>query len=194
MITIILAFTTLVGVFLLFRIERVTDILIGDGKSVLDRQKEGLDGKNPNEPIVGRKYWARLRDAIYRKNIYGIEEGIRRISIREIKIHENPGTTGYSRHALKKFLKTKKMLLTLKFLLVSVFLMSLLTILVNLIVNGKLISLNLISDCTMWVLNILQIIFVILYFCLIIFSVIYSLYFRTPHELEKIKECRSLKI
>jgi len=41
MISIILTFTGLTGIFLFFRIERVTEILLGDGKSTLKRQEEG---------------------------------------------------------------------------------------------------------------------------------------------------------
>ncbi|MCK4760731.1 MAG: hypothetical protein KAW12_00930 [Candidatus Aminicenantes bacterium] len=116
MISIILTFTGLTGVFLFFKIEKVTQILLGDGQSVLDRERNGQ--------LLEKKYWKRLRDAISRKNIYGVYEGLLRITIKEIETIKKPKETGYSKRVLKFFEKTKKILCCLKFFLSIIVILS----------------------------------------------------------------------
>jgi len=193
MITIIIALTGLTGVILFFRIERVTDILIGDGKSVIKRQKEGIADKSLNEPVIDSKYIKRLRDAIYRKNIYGIEEGIRRISRKEIESKETPNEKGYSKHALPKFLKTKRILNRLKFLLVFIILLSIVCVLIHLFNTPNLTDIKF-SVCIKCIMDIGLWSFTIIFFISIVYAVLFSIYFKTPHEKEKIEECKNLLV
>ena len=125
MIPIILAFTTFTGVFIFFKIGQVTDLMIGDGNSILERQREGMvrlqkvmdDNANlpepekdkeilarrVSEPVVAQQYQNRLRDAVWRKDIYGIEEILRLISRREKELRTHPIATGYTKQALPFF-------------------------------------------------------------------------------------------
>lgn len=196
--TIVLAFTTLIGVIIFFRIEKVIDILIGDGIATLERQNEGKtpkdEGEENGEPVIKKVHMDQLRDAIYRKNIYGIEVGLRRISIQEIKNVDTPNSTGYSKHALPKYLKTKQILSYLKLLLVTLIGNSMIIVGLNAIIELHKIKTWLLSDCCYCILNSLRDILVGVFFVIVIIAVWYSIYFKTPHESERSKLCKSLKL
>jgi len=173
MIAVILTFTGLTGIFLFFRIDRVTEILLGDGNSALKRQEEGRERRRKYfytiEPLIAMKYWRRLRDAIWRKNIYGIEEGLRRIAILEKKPGKHLGSNSYSRRVLQYFIKTRIILNCLKLLLLLSFLISICCILCFRIDYLKLYRTA-------------SIIYFISFTILVVFC---SILYKTPHEKNK---------
>jgi hypothetical protein len=89
---------TLSGLFAIFtfqRINSIREIIIGDGKSHLRRETEDFRNKRykkinkeikkiDKRNLLGLK---RLKDAIDRKNLYGIKEAIYKCDYREIKAH-----------------------------------------------------------------------------------------------------------
>ena len=102
---IVLILASAVGVFLFFRVEKLTDVLIGEGKIQLVRQRAlNKQVKNKNysgsrkSVVIDKLYRDRLRDAILRKSIYEIEEIIIRIAIQESYTIENTNPYGYRRN------------------------------------------------------------------------------------------------
>ncbi|WP_138429070.1 hypothetical protein [Fodinibius saliphilus] len=107
-------FIALVSVYAFFRLEKIKDLLIGQGKAVFKSQTEIKNGKIespqlpelPEIPELCDKYYRRLRGSIDRNNIYGVEEGLIRIAIKETKTN-NKTIHGYCKHILPKFIETK---------------------------------------------------------------------------------------
>lgn len=171
MITIIIALLSLTGVIVFFRIDQVTEILIGDGKSILERQNE-----IPLEPIDKN----RLRDAVFRRNIFGVEEGILKTCKKEKEIRDKLNPTGPSNYVLFTFMETKRFLGSLKlFLVIDISLMLILGIYMFL-VEQKFIT----SEMNKYV--------GILYYAFILYINIYTIFKKTPHEKNKIEECKKL--
>lgn len=124
-------FIALVSVYAFFRLEKIKDLLIGQGMAVFKSQTEIKKGeiedpqllKLPDIPELCDIYFRRLRDSIDRKNIYGIEEGLIRIAIKEIKTNSKT-VRGYCKNILPKFIETKryqKCIKCLSMLVISLF-------------------------------------------------------------------------
>ena len=104
-ISIILA--SVICVFLFLGIERIKDVLVGYGQAALERKEETINLFCLN----------RLRDAICRKDIYGIEEIFLRSIIKELLTRKYPSPTGYFFKSFPSFRKYKKYLNGLKIML-----------------------------------------------------------------------------
>ncbi|MFO7924080.1 MAG: hypothetical protein R6U58_10355, partial [Bacteroidales bacterium] len=80
----------------------------------LEREKKKKLKELPEQEKIKKagkvKYLLRLRDAIDRKNIYGIEEALIRFSEIDRVKNNGGGETGYFKHVLPKYLKTKRYL------------------------------------------------------------------------------------
>ncbi|MCB2195031.1 MAG: hypothetical protein KQH79_04185 [Bacteroidetes bacterium] len=207
---IIAALTGLFAIFVFQRINQIRDIIIGDGKSHLRREK--IDHKEKRyrkinsliekENKFGLK---RLEDAIDRKNLYGIKEAIYKCDYRELKgsnfflqnriegnreeydltymkgaVHVK--NTGYFHNVRPRFDKSLKQLLSLKKILLGSILFLFLLIL---FIFYALFDYNLFS-CSKTILF-----YSTLFLTLLIITVIVylSLFRKMPHEKEKRKEC-----
>jgi len=116
-------FIALVSVYAFFRLEKIKDLLIGQGKAVFKSQTEIKQGEIkspqllelPDIPELSEKYFRRLRGSIDRNNIYGVEEGLIWIAIKEIET-DSKTDHGYFNHILPKFIETKKYQKCIKYL------------------------------------------------------------------------------
>jgi glycosyltransferase involved in cell wall biosynthesis len=111
---VILAFSSVICIFLFFFLERIKDILIGYGQSALERKEKDLN----------QFYLNRLRDAIFKKDIYGVEEAFLRITLKELLTRKFIPLTGYVKKSFPIFKKHKRYLNGLKILLLVVILFS----------------------------------------------------------------------
>jgi hypothetical protein len=212
MILIILAFTTFTGVFIFFKIGQVNDLLLGDGMTILERQREGWEilerkkqkrdnlkesksdadlRKEIYEPIVDQMYVQRLRDAVFRKDIYGIEEILRRICSLEktrAKLNEN----GYIKQAFPFFIETQKILKRLKFLLIIIVILSLLSCLLNLLCSNNSYYFNSLSSFGQIIFYSINVVMTTLFFTIVVSSIRYSIYKKTPREQQKYDICKKM--
>ncbi|NOQ27097.1 MAG: glycosyltransferase [Bacteroidales bacterium] len=166
MITISLTLASVIGVFLFFGIGRIKDILIGYGQSRLER-----GGFNPF-------YCDRLRDDIYRKNIYGIEEALLRRSIKELLSNIKPSPTSTLKMHLSIFKKHKTDLNILKSLLLVIIIYVIVITIYEQYLNENFKCAN---------------IFILFFFDLIIiFSIWYSIFKTDGIEKQKKGVCKDL--
>ncbi|MGA2406467.1 MAG: hypothetical protein ABSF81_06930 [Bacteroidales bacterium] len=214
MIAIILAFTTFTGVFIFFKIGQVNDLLIGDGNAILERQRQGMiklkkvkedNAKLPDpekdehilarkvlEPVVAQQFQDRLRDAVWRKDIYGIEEILRLIVKREKELRTHPIPTGYTKQALPFFLETQQILKRLKFLLILIVILSLVSCLLNLLCSTNSYYFNNLSSAGQIIIYSINVVTTSLFFAVVVSSVRYSIYKKTPREQQKYDICKKM--
>jgi len=121
------AISALLAIFTQFRINEITNFLIGDGNATYVRLKD----KEPGYDILGgdhEKLLSRLRDSISRKSILGILEVITILAEKQIKT--GPRDLNYLE---KRFKERKQLIETLKTLTKRSILFAFITILISLI-------------------------------------------------------------
>ncbi|MCF8302364.1 MAG: hypothetical protein K9I94_03735 [Bacteroidales bacterium] len=203
--------TTLISVFFFFKIQVLKEILIGDGQSLHTRQQERLKEKEEEEKkngkvekgekktndrcedykpvLITNKYRKRLRDAIFRKNIYGVEEGIINIRDCEIKKGLNDKTI-VRNHVYPKFLGTKKIFETLVISFAVSTTLAFIGIFINLFILLLDVDINEITSCYHCIIGYVNPTLLVLYILSIFWIILYSIFKKTPHELDKIREVK----
>ena len=99
------ATSALLAVFSHFKITELNDYLIGLGKSTQDRMGANEDGYKLNEQ---KKYFDRLRDSIYRRNIEDIQEVVDVLADNEIKMGRTLETNPRGLQYLKSIFTARK--------------------------------------------------------------------------------------
>lgn len=178
------AVVALLGVFLFYKIQRISDIQIGQGKAIKANLDEKIEKKERNIDT----HYRRLRDAIHRKNLYGIEEAVLHFTIEEIKAaKQDLATNGYYLHVYPKFIDTKRTLNILKWTTAIALTLCFTSLLYSLISLSQIDSIN--------NYNCIILSNVILFTVAEVFSiyvVINSLFKILPFEKDKVQEDKKL--
>jgi|AntAceMinimDraft_16_1070373.scaffolds.fasta_scaffold34715_1 hypothetical protein len=199
-ITVSALLLTIVGVYTFFKIEKLKNLLIGQGESVINKiefyvseeirnSKSDISDKHYlKHGCLDKKHFLRLKNAISRNNIYGVEESLITATINELKKTKSDNT-GYYDNVLPKFIKAKKAL----YLLIII-------AYICILILFAIISLSIISTIP----ELLKIssgllpyfIFIGLAFSIILSIVIMtiSLFKKVGFEKEKYKSCKCLRI
>jgi glycosyltransferase involved in cell wall biosynthesis len=167
MTTVCITLASVLGVFF-FGIERVKNILIGYGQSALERKEKKLH----------LFYLNRLRDAIFRKDIYGIEAAFLRITIKELLTRKYPSPTGYLKKSFPLFKKHKRHLNILQSLLLIIVVFA--------------ICISLYDQLSAEEINYLNLRILVIFDSVLIIAIYYSIFKPTGIEELEIKTCKNL--
>jgi hypothetical protein len=177
----------LVGVYSFFRLSALKELLIGQGQAILSNITDP-NFIEENKGILSNRQLRRLQDDIYRKNVYGIEEGIINATINELQ-RPNKSNTGYYNHVMPMFIRTKQSFKTLVILSIST--LSILFITLLFIIIKILISYYCESD--IGVTDVIFLIMIALAFFLTISLIFYSIVMKGAFEKNKNDLCKKLR-
>ena len=185
------ALTALTGIFLFYRIEGINNLLIGQGIAILKGQRTKIDNKVQGEPLLTEIEYCRLRDAIDRKNIYGIEEILLVLTNQEFETGITE--TGYVNNVYKNFRNTKEFLKTSKIgtiVNICVLIIPLILSIVNINqIPEILLKSNEVQNCILWNTTFIFISSLVLTMAFVAYLILW----RVGFEKTKIDESKSLK-
>ena len=188
------ALVALIGVFLFFKLQRIYDIQVGQGKAIFQWRKKEITKRKREQPdnlSSIENSTIRLGDAIYRNNLYGVEEGILNYSIEEIENNRFYHPTGFNQNVLPKFRATKRFYNQMRLFSAIVLILSILSLLF------AVISLSLVklyeSIIYLRILLVLNVLFFVVTVVLSTTLIVYLLFKNLPFESHKIEECQKLE-
>ncbi len=130
------ATSAIMVIFVQYRFGKLTDILIGDGKAALERFNDYI---RDLEKRKAERLQKRLRDSVFRKNIYGVQDVLNQLTnieakhIKQGKVKKEDVPTGLSRHVYPKFIKTLDKYQNIKKWTISTIAFSLLTMIISIL-------------------------------------------------------------
>ena len=178
---------TLTGVYIFFKINILKDLMVGQGAAIVSNYDNPVFSDDFKDLYNARQI-RRLRDAVLRKNIYGIEEGIIYGAINELK-KQNLSEKGFYCHVLPIYIKTKKSLKHLvlfSIITLSALFLSMIGVLTK-------ITLEYYKDSCMTCSALILLIIIAIAFILTMYIIGYSILKKVGFEKDKIDECKKLR-
>ncbi len=189
---------TLVGVYTFFGIEKLKLLLIGQGESVVSKieffiaekrnkkKREISDNDYLECGYLDKKDYLRMKNAISRKNIYGVEESLIHAAINELK-QPIRSKYGYYKNVLPKFISSKKSMVILKIMAY-----------ICILILFGVIALSIISEIPkiLFEISSLKILILIMLAISIIFTIVIltiALFKKVGFEKFKKKSCKELR-